>query len=341
MILGTLTLLQVFFSSHRILPILAFFVLAKGFLGDQVALYLGWNTVSTMQTTIQKEMGAVNQFVASDIAHASRFFSGSSTFNNVKERQQILVSSEAEVSPFISVILVNLPCLGKRVLLLSYFPKGLFVNDALFEEDGDLQKRNQQLKDKEIEELKSINKRFFLVIIFSGLLIIILLSILIFIAFRQRHLVKEMVISKELNSSLNQAILTKDLERSAQNVHFSKLNNLWEVKNSAPVLAKNIGTHLGPMDLMKSEFEYRITGGKGDFYKMLLAEYPDLRPSELKLCSYLRLNLSSKELAELLNKSGRTIENTRFSIRKKMGLKPEDNLVTHLIDLENKLSNKS
>jgi DNA-binding CsgD family transcriptional regulator len=236
---------------------------------------------------------------------------------------------------------VNLPCLGKWVLLLSYFPKGLFVNDALFEEDGDLQKRNQQLKDKEIEELKSINKRFFLVIIFSGLLIIILLSILIFIAFRQRHLVKEMVISKELNSSLNQAILTKDLERSAQNVHFSKLNNLWEVKNSAPVLAKNIGTHLGPMDLMKSEFEYRITGGKGDFYKMLLAEYPDLRPSELKLCSYLRLNLSSKELAELLNKSGRTIENTRFSIRKKMGLKPEDNLVTHLIDLENKLSNKS
>jgi DNA-binding CsgD family transcriptional regulator len=56
-----------------------------------------------------------------------------------------------------------------------------------------------------------------------------------------------------------------------------------------------------------------------------------MKPSELKLCSYLRLNLSTKELAEILNKSARTIENARFSIRKKMGLKPEDNLVAQLI----------
>jgi DNA-binding CsgD family transcriptional regulator len=59
-----------------------------------------------------------------------------------------------------------------------------------------------------------------------------------------------------------------------------------------------------------------------------------MKPAELKLCSYLRLNLSTKELAEILNKSARTIENARFSIRKKMGLKPEDNLVAQLIAVE-------
>jgi DNA-binding CsgD family transcriptional regulator len=69
-----------------------------------------------------------------------------------------------------------------------------------------------------------------------------------------------------------------------------------------------------------------------------LIAYPDLKPSELKLCSYLRLNLSTKELAEILNKSVRTIENARFSIRKKMGLGPEDNLVGKLIALESTTS---
>jgi DNA-binding CsgD family transcriptional regulator len=87
-------------------------------------------------------------------------------------------------------------------------------------------------------------------------------------------------------------------------------------------------------DLLQQEFEHRITSNNEDFYQKLLGAYPDLKPSELKLCSYLRLNLSTKELAEILNKSVRTIENTRFAIRKKMGLGPEDNLVGRLIAME-------
>jgi DNA-binding CsgD family transcriptional regulator len=85
---------------------------------------------------------------------------------------------------------------------------------------------------------------------------------------------------------------------------------------------------------MQQEFEHRITTTNEDFYQKLLKAFPDLKPSELKLCSYLRLNLSTQELAEILNKSARTIENTRFSIRKKMGLGPEDSLVAHLIAME-------
>jgi DNA-binding CsgD family transcriptional regulator len=88
------------------------------------------------------------------------------------------------------------------------------------------------------------------------------------------------------------------------------------------------------LDLLQQEFEHRITATNEDFYQKLLGSYPDLKPSELKLCAYLRLNLSTKELAEILNKSARSIENTRFSIRKKMGLGPVDNLVAHLIAVD-------
>jgi DNA-binding CsgD family transcriptional regulator len=89
-------------------------------------------------------------------------------------------------------------------------------------------------------------------------------------------------------------------------------------------------------DVLLQDFENRISTSNEDFYQKLLGVYPDLKPSELKLCSYLRLNLSTKELAGILNKSARTIENTRFSIRKKMGLRPEDNLVAYLIAVEGK-----
>jgi DNA-binding CsgD family transcriptional regulator len=87
-------------------------------------------------------------------------------------------------------------------------------------------------------------------------------------------------------------------------------------------------------DVLLKDFETRISTSNEDFYQKLLGTYPDMKPSELKLCSYLRLNLSTKELAEILNKSVRTIENTRFSIRKKMGLGPEDNLIGRLIAME-------
>jgi len=109
-----------------------------------------------------------------------------------------------------------------------------------------------------------------------------------------------------------------------------------EEQTAAGLLEEEEGNGLKreTFEFLQTELENRITESNGDFYKNLLAAYPDLKPSELKLCSYLRLNLSTKELAEVLNKSVRTIENTRFSIRKKMGLGPEDNLVAQLIAVE-------
>ena len=340
MMAGTRTLLIVFSSQLD----LALGVLAKGFLilfiGAQVTLGNGRNPISSKQTFSQTGMGAAYQFVALDITQATGFLSGSSTSTNVMKQQSISVSAAAEASSDFYGFLSKLPQLMKKESLVPPSPKRAFVKEALFEEDGDLEERDLHLKDEEIDNLKSANQRFFWVGIFGGILIVILISILIASAFRQRRLVKEKIIAKEVNSSLNQAIQTKDLEMSAQNVHFSQLKKLLEVKNSAPVLDKNKGTRLGTYEAIKPELDIRITEDKGDFYKILLAAHPDLKPSELKLCSYLRLNLSTKELAELLNKSGRTIENTRFSIRKKMCLKPDDNLVTHLINLEKKSINK-
>jgi DNA-binding CsgD family transcriptional regulator len=70
-----------------------------------------------------------------------------------------------------------------------------------------------------------------------------------------------------------------------------------------------------------------------DFIKELKTKYPKLTPNDLKLCTYLRLNLSSKEIAPLLNISVRSVEISRYRLRKKMGLPTEINLVDHILSI--------
>ena len=57
-----------------------------------------------------------------------------------------------------------------------------------------------------------------------------------------------------------------------------------------------------------------------EFLNKIRQLYPDLSPSDLKLCVYLRLNLSSKEISTLLNISAKSVEIKRYRLRKKMGL---------------------
>lgn len=67
-----------------------------------------------------------------------------------------------------------------------------------------------------------------------------------------------------------------------------------------------------------------------DFTKRLAETYPDLTVSELRLCCYLKMGLSSKEIAPLLNISSKSVEMNRYRLRKKMGLERETNLQSHL-----------
>ncbi|MCL1943481.1 MAG: LuxR C-terminal-related transcriptional regulator [Candidatus Azobacteroides sp.] len=64
-----------------------------------------------------------------------------------------------------------------------------------------------------------------------------------------------------------------------------------------------------------------------DFFKKLTEAYPDLSKTERKICAYLRMNLSSKEIAQLTNIAPGSVEVTRYRIRKKMGLKRTDSLI--------------
>jgi DNA-binding CsgD family transcriptional regulator len=70
-----------------------------------------------------------------------------------------------------------------------------------------------------------------------------------------------------------------------------------------------------------------------DLFKKLKESCPELTPRELSLCAYLRMNISSKEIATLMNISVRGVEIGRYRIRKKLGLDREANLTEFMINL--------
>jgi len=70
-----------------------------------------------------------------------------------------------------------------------------------------------------------------------------------------------------------------------------------------------------------------------EFLQGVKTKYPELTPTELRLCAYLKMNLPTKEIAPLLNISVRGVEICRYRIRKKMGITRDVNLTTHLLSI--------
>ncbi|MGJ1205984.1 triple tyrosine motif-containing protein [Sphingobacterium lactis] len=80
-------------------------------------------------------------------------------------------------------------------------------------------------------------------------------------------------------------------------------------------------------------FEKSFNEAHENFFKKLKTGYPSLVPNDLKLCAYLRLNMSSKEIASLLNISTRGVEIRRYRLRKKLNLPTEKNLSEFLLEV--------
>lgn len=78
-------------------------------------------------------------------------------------------------------------------------------------------------------------------------------------------------------------------------------------------------------------FETNVEQAHELFIQKLLTKYPQLTHSDLRLCTYLRMNLSSKEIAPLMRISVRGVENHRYRIRKKLDLPSDINLTDFIL----------
>jgi AraC family chitin signaling transcriptional activator len=153
---------------------------------------------------------------------------------------------------------------------------------------------------------------------------------------------KELESSQEIiklnNEKLRNDIASKNRELATSTMSIIKKNEfLSSIKielidggtKSLPKVIKIIDKNLNNTDDWKM-FQEAFNNADKKFLNKIKAKHPELTPNDLRLCAYLRLNLSSKEIAPLLNISPRSVEVKRYRLRKKMNL-PHDANLTHYI----------
>lgn len=80
------------------------------------------------------------------------------------------------------------------------------------------------------------------------------------------------------------------------------------------------------------QFEHHFDQVHGDFLSRLRDEFHELSPNEQKLCAFLRLNLNTKDMANLMGVTTRGVEVARYRLRKKLRLNKGENLSKFILE---------
>lgn len=155
-------------------------------------------------------------------------------------------------------------------------------------------------------------------------------------------------ISKLENEKLELQIQAKNKELASNTMHLvQKSEMLQKLKGDIQSIAKETSDNDTSKRLRSiirkisaderldndwEQFAQHFDEVHGQFLKRLRQAYPNLTPKDHRLCAYLKMNLTSKEIAPLMNISVRSVEVARYRLRKKLDLDNSVNLVEFMVD---------
>lgn len=187
------------------------------------------------------------------------------------------------------------------------------------------------------------------IIIYALLFIILIYAAYLFFRFevrRQRELatmeIRKDNLEKELDYKSYELMLTMRhllLKDGILTELKEKIENLKKQSSKYPVkhiqsIEKVVKQGIGTQSIEWENAMNNLKLSQQGFFKTLKNKYPELTTNDLRLCSYLRMNFSTKEIAQLLNISTRGVEMSRHRLRKKLGLQHDENLVEFLMNDE-------
>nr|WP_317048042.1 triple tyrosine motif-containing protein [Flavobacterium sp. HTF] len=157
-----------------------------------------------------------------------------------------------------------------------------------------------------------------------------------------KELENEQQLMKLRNEQLSQDVDNKNRELAVSTMSLNSKNELLafikdDLNKNTQDGNKNIKSVIRTIDNNITEedswkiFKEAFDNADKDFLKRIKLQHPLLTPNDLRLCAYLRLNLSSKEIAPLFNISVRSVEIKRYRLRKKMDLQHEIGLVEYIL----------
>ena len=173
--------------------------------------------------------------------------------------------------------------------------------------------------------------------------------------FRQENLLAEQKIIKLKNEKLRAEVEKKRADMELKNkevvsiaMQITHKNELMsEIKRKLLDVAEKVNEHAQgeiknlvrtidsdvKLDNDWDRFQKHFEDVHSDFFKSLRYKYPELTPKDLRMCAYLRMNLSTKEIAMISNISVRGAEISRYRLRKKLGLDKDQNLVDYMMSV--------
>jgi DNA-binding CsgD family transcriptional regulator len=211
-----------------------------------------------------------------------------------KNRQLALMEKESEVSKLTNIILIS--CI---VVLIVIFVSGYFVFKSINRRDKQLLKTKEELVG----------------------------------ALEQQKTMKEAQFRNDLEH--------KESQLSAITLQMLQKNELIDeikqyVQKDQPIsgreLLKMVNKHL-VQDNSWNDFDLYFESINKNFYTRLKQSYPDISTNDLKICALIKLNLSIKEMASILNISPDSVKTARYRLRKKLQLSTEDNLTSFILSV--------
>lgn len=147
------------------------------------------------------------------------------------------------------------------------------------------------------------------------------------IKLQKEHLEKDMADKNEQLAASTMSLIRKNeflsiLKEELKDTETTKVKGV----------IKTIDKEISEEDNWKM-FKEAFKNADKEFFDKIKSKHPELTSNDLRLCAYLRLNLSSKEIAPLINISVKSVEIKRYRLRKKMGLPREVNLTDYIMNL--------
>lgn len=208
-----------------------------------------------------------------------------------------------------------------------------------------------ELKDQEIIRLNRIN-RLNLILQYLTIGIIVLFIMLLIYIKRSNKKSRQIGLQKLQIAKQEKDLLTLELQTNRRELTGKALSlakseemmtsmrkdvqALVDKEGRIPKEISSILQNLNTRDSSKAlwkDFEMRFEELSDGFITRLTSRYPDLSPAEIRLCAMLRLQMTSKEMAEMIRRSPRTIEHTRNRVRRKVDLGPNETLLQHILNI--------
>jgi len=239
--------------------------------------------------------------------------------------------------------------LGNYKDALKVYKESSIVNDTLTSQlrttlsieqkiiyETEKKEKEIALKKKDIEILKQKEKTSK---IQKSILIIVIISLIIIFSLLYYAVKQKMKKNRILRENLNKDLEFKAKELTTHALHLAKKNEvLNDLKEKAKVLKKDANADPGYQMLIQTinfdlqddnnweNFSKYFEEVHKDFNSKTQQKYPEITPNDLRYMALLKMNLTSKEIANILNISNNGIKKARQRLRKKMGIDSNDSL---------------